>query len=45
MYAISFKAERKGYSSPWEFHHKFTVLDATSQSSVFAVWIFSFALV
>lgn len=21
MYAISFKAERKGYSSPWESHH------------------------
>lgn len=44
-YAVSLKAEWKGYSSPWEFHPKFAVLDVKSQSLVFVMLIFSFALV
>lgn len=45
MHAVSFNAEWKGYSSPWVFHHKFTMPDVKSQSLVFVVLIFSFALV
>lgn len=45
MYVVSLKAEWKGYSSPWEFHPKFAMLDVKSQSLVFVMLIFSFALV